>query len=378
MRSLLRNCFFLFLIAAQSAGWLGCTPDANPAHPQLPLTIHYAVESPDTGALGLVNTYYADAMAYTLYDSVHYSMRRSNLMGGAKEWYDGENLYLRTEQGPFCTCVHLKGELLDVWESDDWISELTATEQSGQALGFSTQAYFAVDQMNDTTRIELTHDLPNGWIMSRHLPGMPLRYSYKLRGAEVMYRADSVSTTTGRFRPEVFDSACVRQPPAGFIGFSPNDTLNWEGNHVWAFGSLTDMNQQPLNGEVLVQRGTSGENFASMRIEQGMFDLQLLPGEFYLLDFSAEGMAHQILVIDNTKMPDDGRSYSLPLEIELFNPASPEVADYLQTKPFGVAAYNADSTNIIFDFEYTRAVRLEVQRMEIEAEIGVEPESGRP
>lgn len=353
----------LFILAAQSAGWIGCST-ANPqSETYLPLSLHYTVESNDTGAIGLVNTYYADSITYTLYDSVHYLMYRTNLMGGATEWYDGDNLYLRTEQGPFCTCVHLQDELLEVWESDDWISKLNEYGVQGEVLGFETSKYFAVDQLNDTTRIELTHELPNGWIMSRHLSGMPLRYSYKLRGAEVIYRADSVSVPNSTFRPEVFDSACVRQPPAGFIGFSPNDTVSWEGNHVWAFGSLTDESQQPINGEVLVQKGTSGENYASMRIEQGMFDLQLLPGEFYLLDFSAEGLTHQILVIDNREMPDDDRSYSLPLEIELFDPQSSEVADYLQTKPFGVAAYNADSANIIFDFEYTRAVRLEVQRM---------------
>lgn len=363
MKALLRSCLFLFMLTAQSAGWLGCKAPDNEPQTQFPLTIHYAVESADTAALGLVNTYYADSMAYTLYDSSHFSMYRTNLMGSAMEWYDGDNLYIRTQQGPFCTCVHLTGELLDVWESDDWISELTDVEQSGEALGFNTKEYFAVDQLNDTTRIEITHELPNGWIMSRHLPGMPLHYSYKLRGADIHYRAAALNTTDADFRPELFDSACVRQPPAGFIGFSPNDSLSWEANYVWAFGSLTDQRQQPLNGEVLVQRGTDGEQYASMRIEQGVFDIQLLPGEFYLLNFSAEDMAHQILVIDNTRMPDDGRSYALPLEIELFDTQSQEVAEYLLTKPFGVAAYNADSANIIFDFEYTREVRLEVERM---------------
>lgn len=341
-----------------------CGTENQPSHPELPLSIKYTVESTDTAALAMVNTYYADQLNYTIYDSTTLYMRREGLMSAGEKWFDGEHLFIRETEGPYCTCVKLEGQLLQFWLDDDWLGEVSATGRTGQQLGLETELFAAVDQMDDTTLIELTRDIPNGWIDKLDLPGMPLRYSYKVRGADVHYTAEAIGQPEATFSPEAYDQKCVHLPAEAYMGFAPNDSVSWSANSIWVYGNLLDGRDQPITGEVAVESGIAGANEApKAKVEQGLFDIELQAGELYTLDFTAPGYVHQRLEVDCRKMPKDGSNLIMSLDIPLFPANDSTIADYLETTPVGVAAYDPDSATIVFDFAYTRAVQEELNRM---------------
>lgn len=331
----------------------------------LPLKVHYSINSLDTGVRGMVHAYFGEEMEYVLHDSVRVSMTRNALLGEVSQWYDGENLWIRERNGDYCSCLHLHDELLDFWKKDEYLKETNFSSKSkSQILGIDVYEGIAISESGDTTYVACAKDYPNAWYEHSNFPGLPLKYTYKLRQKDVVYLADSIENTTIPFTPEAFSKNCVLTPAGAFMGFSPLDTVQWTTDKVWVFGDLLNMDNEYLQGDLMIQTFENGiESRAKLRIEEGVFDVELSPGKRYILDFWSPGFAHNRISIDCTKMPFKGINLSLDLSNKLIQPANEAVLEYLNNTLMGVATYVPETETLEFDFEYTEEVGKEIQRL---------------
>jgi len=97
--------------------------ETNSGPLELPLEVHYSINSIDTGVQAMVHAYFGEDMRYILHDSVRVTMERKALLAEVIQWYDVKNLWITERNGDYCTCVHLNGELLDFWKKDEYLQE---------------------------------------------------------------------------------------------------------------------------------------------------------------------------------------------------------------------------------------------------------------
>lgn len=340
----------------------------TPLMPSMPLRIHYTVQSPDTGVQAMVHTYFGEDMEYIVYDSNTVKMSREALAGGLTQWYADSVLYIRETAGDYCSCVKLEGSLLQMWMEDEWISDYQFTETSSH-LGFDTKKGAAADDMGDTTWVEIAPDLINPWFENPSLPGLPMKYAYRLRGKKVNYEVDKIETVQAEFDPFNYSKNCVNVPPAAYMGMAPDDSTDWGIDDIWIFGNLLNENDEYVRGQISIEEYTEGQmTSAKMSIDQGTYDVQLLPGKRYILDFTAADNVHKRIELDCSLMPENEGSFLLNMDVNLFPSGQKEVDDYLKETPIGYAVFNPDSMNLQFDFEYTRQVAMEISRIQMAAE----------
>ena len=360
-----RSISYFIAILAIAFAFNSC----GPSIPVPPMEVNYSVSSPDTGAQGMVHTYFGEYMNYKVYDSTTFQMKREGLLGAVTQWYDKDAIYIRETMGDYCTCVQLEGTLFEMWKKDEWISNYEYSAEKGTHLGYATMSGVAVGEMGDTTWIEIAPDIINPWFENPSLPGLPLKYEYLFRGKKVTYEVDKIDALKESYDPSSFADGCVRIPPPAFMGMAPQDSMTWDTNDIWVFGGLFDDADNYVRGDVMVEVSSeSGVEQAKMRVDQGTYDLQLLPGELYTLDFTAEGQVHKRIELDCRDMPEDQGSFLLNMDVHLFEAVDPEVDDYLSRTPVGVAYFDVDSMNLIFDFEYTKQVAMELSRLQLEGE----------
>ena|GEM_PF-2492959 len=339
--------------------------ETNSGPLELPLEVHYSINSIDTGVQAMVHAYFGEDMRYILHDSVRVTMERKALLAEVIQWYDVKNLWITERNGDYCTCVHLNGELLDFWKKDEYLQEAKfGASSNNRILGVPVYSGTAKSENGDTTWIECAPEYPNAWYEHSGFPGLPLRYTYKLRGEEVVYEADSISSSVIPFTPEAYNKSCVSIPAEAYMGFSPMDTISWTSDKVWVFGDLLNMDNEYLQGDLLIQTFEYGvESRSKLRITEGVFDVELAPGKRYVMDFWSPGYAHNRISLDCTKMPYDGTNLILDLSNHLIQPANEAVREYTENTLMGVAEYIPDSASLVFDFQYTEEVGKEIKRL---------------
>lgn len=356
----------IFFLSPLTGGCLLISCAGQKAKLELPLVVDYEVQCADTGALALVNTYFAEQFSYTMHDSSHFSSQRSALIGNFHMWYDGEQLYVREFDENFCVCTLVEGELLELWEGDEVDSSFYYSEDKREKfLGFDAFRGASILDEEDRTDVLITDDMPNLWFDIRSFPGLPLKYWYTLRDAEVAYVATAIRTDKEvTFDPSGYDRDCVRMPAQAYLGLEPQSDLFPYRTHVWVFGELIDELRNPIAGSVTVESDVNGvKSKASMRCDQGTFDLELLLGGVHVLDFTAPDHVHKRIQIDTRNIEASEGGFLSELSINLFQPENAEVENYMANQILGNAAFQPEENMIIFDFEYTQAVMREVNRL---------------
>ena len=346
---------------------LACSSCETPSSEkmQLPIEVSYAIQSQDTGARAMVHAYFGERMSYVLHDSSHFTMRRSALTGDVTQWYDGDNLWIREESGEYCTCVHLEGEILELWKRDEYlVSAEFEKEPTRSILNEPVRNGLAFNDGGDSTWVSCAVNFPNAWFDHTLFPGLPMEYIYNLRGAKVVYLADSLKSSEEPFTPAFYQKSCVATPAEAYLGFSPLDTIQWTSDKIWVYGDMLNSDNEYVRGELLIQTFDKGvESRSRLRIDEGIFDIELVPGKSYVLDFWAPGFAHNRIQLDCSNMPFDGSNIMLDLSNNLIEPQNQAVDDYLQNTLMGIAVYDPREQTLVFDFEYTEAVGAEVQRL---------------
>ena len=359
--------FVVFFLAPLAGGWLLLSCTGQRTKLEFPIVVDYEVQCPDTGALALVHTYFAEQFSYVMYDSTHFSSQRNALIGNFHMWYNGEQLYVREFDENFCVCTLVEGELLELWEGDEVDSTYHYSEKKREEfLGY--QAYRGAsitDKDEDRTDVLVTDELPNLWFDIRSFPGLPLKYWYTLRDAEVSYVATAVRSDKAlAFDPSGYDRDCVRMPAQAYLGLEPDSDLFPFQTHVWVFGDLIDELRNPIAGTVSVESDVNGvKTKANMRCDQGTFDIELRLGGVYILDFTAPDHVHKRIQIDTRNIDASEVGFLSALTINLFQPENAEIENYMANQILGTAAYQPEEDMIVFDFEYTEAVMREVNRL---------------
>lgn len=364
MKSSVNTLSILFVLALSIGVLIGCHPSKK--NVQYPFTVTYAVSATDSAALDLVETYYATDFRYTAYDTLRFTSLRNSRMGSVFSWYDGSALYIRETNGMHCACTDITGEVFSFW-MDGFDAPVIEREGSAYKLD-GRKVYNAqfVREGTDTTWLVIAEETPNLWFDFPWMPGLPVDYSYRLRDAEVHYRMTSMETAPPPpFDPANFSRDCVRIPPEAWVGEGPQSDLAAGSNRIWLYGYMFDEAENLLNGEVGVSSDKGGvKSYASTEISQGSFDLELLRGHVYTIDFKADGSVRKKMVVDCSNVPDNTDGYLIEIDVELFNEGAAEVQRYLDSNPMMRIFYNTDSANFMVDYELATkaAADLDVMR----------------
>ncbi len=360
------------IISALTAGCLLLACNARKSKIQYPIDVNYSVSSPDTGALALVNTYYAERFSYTMYDTIRISSEREALLGNFKTWYDRENLFIRESNGRFCKCSHLTGDLLKLWDESYEQPYMKFGDDSRKRGGEDVIDGFFVRE-GDTTWVAVNPKYPNMWFEFPDFPGLPVEFSYKLRDAPVLYSADNIEPSERSFDTNLFDENCVRVPAQAYLGFGIEDDIVDPPYVVWLHGQLLDDDEQALDGSVTVQSTRQGvTQRAVMQTEYGGFDLELLQGYEYIIEFTAPGMVKKRADIDCSKLPEDYSGRVLGLSVKLFESSSLDLRRFLEQTAAIKAEYDPEEELLKIDDAYTKQIADDIMRMR-SRETGVRP-----
>lgn len=352
-----------FLLLALTGGCLlsACNPKKQSI--KLPMTIEYTVSAEDTGALLLVNTYYANRFNYTMFDSARFMSERTALIGDFTNWFDGQSLFIRETNGGYCSCSKVSGRVLDYW-FDNFDPPVITRGASFKRGNTDVYEAFFIREETDTTWMVIDASLPNLWFDFPWLPGLPVEYSYALRGARVSYVADIPTVGDVKFNPSGYDENCVRVPAEAWAGISPESELGQMSSAIWLYGFLIDEDDNLLNGTVTVESNRRGViNRAQMQLDRGSFDLELLRGERYVLEFAAPNKTRKRIDLDCAKVPDSDDGYLLDVNVQLFETQSLELRRYLELNPVLGLKYLPDSANFVVDRELVERAANDIMMM---------------
>ncbi len=339
-----------------------CTP--RKAKIQLPMTIRYTVHANDSGALYLVNTYYAERFEYTMYDSSRFSSRRSALIGDVEMWYDGRSLRVRESNGGYCSCAEVSGAALDFYRSSFDPPNVMMKGQAYDLNGQQVNDAFFVRDETDTTWLTLSTEWPNLWFDLPWIPALPLTYAYRLKNDLVQYTAQEPAAASVEFNANDYDTDCVRIPAVAWVGAGPESEVAKQGNTIWMYGYLIDEEENLLSGTLtVIRKGPEGERRASMKLDQGSYDLELLRGYDYTLEFTAPNMVRKRLDIDCRKVPDTPEGYALDINVALFESQVYELKRYLETTSVLAIAYWPDSAGFVVNKELAERAAKDLELM---------------
>lgn len=342
---------------------LGC--HSSKKNIQYPLTASYEVSASDSSALDLVETYYATDFHYTAYDTARFFSTRNLRDGAVMSWIDEQGLYIRETKGRFCSCTDITGDLFQVWKDGFDSPELLRAASSYKMEGRRVFDARFVREEGDTTWLTIDEETPNLWFDFPWMPGLPVDYSYRLRGGEVHYKlvsSDFKAPTS--YDPERFSDDCVRIPPEAWLGEGPQSELAQSSNRIWVYGYMIDEDENLLTGELGVASDRNGrKGFAATEVAQGSFDVELLRGEVYTLDFKAENSVKKKLVLDCSNVPDTDTGYLIEINVELFEEGVEEVQRYLDSNPMMRIYYDTDSANFVVDYALAQQAALDLELM---------------
>lgn len=352
----------IFALLLAGVFFASCETDVKPA---IPYRVHYSVLSDDKEVRDMVYQYFGSELVYEVYDSSHIYMTRFGSENNLQHWYNGESLYIREAYGKYCDCVELNGEFLRYWLENESTPTIMFSKDKEQQLGMDVKSGMMVGNDNDTTWISVAEELMSPWFDMGYIKGLPVSYSYRLRGKKVTYQADSIRHLADAWNIGDWSKQCVRVTPEGYLGFTPFDSLGVTGNRVWMTGRIHDEEQRSINGEVgvyVVNDDGSLEGGIS-RIDNGNYDIQLALGKVYIIDFKADNTVHRKLEMDLRGVPADNNEYTMDVSILLFEPENAEIEAYCKEQFVGKCKYIPEQDALGFDMEYTDAVKAETARL---------------
>jgi hypothetical protein len=326
-----------------------------------PMEITYEVVSDNENAIALVHEYYGYEIGYRIYGADQMEITRQSGVGETHEWWTGDSLLVREQNDPYCSCVAVHDMWLTEFLKEPLIETLTLTGKTEEILGYACKEYLGVTPEGDSTYMMVTEKVPNGWYVIPSLPGMPLRYSYKLMGSTISYEAVKSSPLVGKMNYEGWRRNCVEQSAQGFVRFE-EDSVVVNADGLFLSGLVLDAGtKNPMLATIQVDETRENNRSQSqMLLSEGNFDLLLRAGSVYYLQYSADGFAAKQLEIDLTPMPSGLGMFSLELDMSLFESSDPAVIEFLQRTPIGKAAYSVEEDNVLFDLEYTQGVKVQL------------------
>lgn len=357
-----KNQITILIVLISAVLLPACNTDVKPT---IPYRVHYSVLSDDQEVRDMVYHYFGSELIYEVYDSSHIYMTRFGSDNKLQHWYNGESLFIREAYGEYCDCVELSGELLRYWLDNEGAPTIMFSRDKEEKFGLEVQQGVIVTDDKDTTWISVAQELMSPWFDMGYISGLPMSYTYRLRGEKVTYAVDSLQNLERVWSVGNWKEKCVQVPPESYLGFTMSDSLGVIGDRVWMSGQIHDDEQQPLSGEVgvyIVNDDGTMEGGVS-RIDNGTYDIQMLLGKMYILDFSAENTVHRRLELDLREAPKDGSEYAMHISVLLFEPENEEVDAYCKNQFVGKGRYIAEEQAIGFDFEYTEAVKAETARL---------------
>lgn len=357
-----KNQISIFVVLLAGLFLSSCEGDIKPT---IPYRVHYSVLSDDQEVRDMVYQYFGSELIYEVYDSSHIYMTRFGSDNKLQHWYNGESLYIREAYGDYCDCVELSGEMLRYWLDNELAPAVMFNRDSEQKFGLEVKSGVIVTDEKDTTWISVAQELMSPWFDMGYIAGLPMSYSYRLRGQKVTYEVDSIRHLADVWSVGKWRDKCVQVPPESYLGFTMGDSLGVISNRVWMNGQIHDEEQSALSGEVGVYVANEDGTLEGgvSRIDNGNYDLQLSLGKLYVLDFSSENTVHRRIELDLRDAPHNGNEYAMHISVLLFEPENAEVEAYCREQFVGKGRYIAEEDAIGFDFEYTEAVKAETARL---------------
>ena len=285
-------------------------------------------------------------------------------MGEYQEWIEGDSLYIQDVGEDYAISTFLDGEWLDAYLAEPIVETLVNTGEMEEIAGVQCQKFLGLNSYNDTSWIWAAESIPNAWITLKDLPGLPLKYQYKVRDQLVTYMTESIEKVDEEFDLENWGTSTIELSPSYYVG-EESDDLDLDRDVLSADLVFYDMgNDEPLEGSLqITSRDGSSEEVAEMMLNGGAARVLLKPGKFYSLLFARPGYSPKRINYNLSAQPMDMGAFSTRIDVGGFATSNLDVINYLYQTPIGMGEYNADSLAILMDFNYTAAVKEELQRI---------------
>ena len=346
---------FLFILSA-------CTDPI----PEMPYSVRMRIACEDEEILDVVQSYFAEEFTYTIFTQKKFSLRREAKSGVYEEWIEGDSLFVKDQPIGISNSVLLDGDCLSKYLEDPILSDFQKTSGSENILGLDCSMHIGINENGDTTFIWVSEEIPNAWVTMNELPGLPLKYQYKLRGKTVTYQAKSINASEKVYTASLqqWGENSVELSPRYYLGLQ-SDTTDIDRDVLDISTVFYDMTtNRPMDGRLeITARDGMTEKKAVTDIQGGEIQVLLRPGQFYSLLFDQKGYAPKRININLSGQPLEKGLFELQMDVGSFPCKDQEVLDYLHATPVGNASYDPESDNVLFDFEYTAAVNEELERI---------------
>lgn len=332
--------------------------------PNSPYRVKMSVSSDDPEVLDLVHRYYGEEIHYTIFKDDQFKLKRNALMGEYQEWIQGDSLYIQDIGEDYAISTFLDGVWLDAYLAEPIVETLVDTGEKEEIAGVQCQKFLGLNSYNDTSWIWASESIPNAWITLKDLPGLPLKYQYKVRDQLVTYMAESIEGVDEQFDLDNWGKNTIELSPSYYVG-EESDDFDLDRDVLSADLVFYDMgNNQPLEGSLqITSRDGTTEEVAEMMLNGGAARVLLKPGKFYSLLFARPGYSPKRINYNLAAQPSEMGAFSTRIDVGGFATSNLDVINYLYQTPIGVGEYNADSLSIVMDASYTEAVKIELQRI---------------
>lgn len=334
--------------------------------PEMPYSVRMSVSCEDQEVLDIVQSYFAEELTYTIFTDKKFSLKRKAKSGIYEEWIEGDSLFVKDQPEGISNSILLDGYWLYRYLEDPILSNFQRTGESETILNLNCAEFIGMNEDGDTTFIWVSEEIPNAWVTMSELPGLPMKYQYKLRGQTVTYQAENINASEKVYATsqQKWNENSVELSPRYYLGLQV-DTVDINRDVVDISSVFYDMTtNQPMDGRLeITSRDGMIEEKAVTSIQGGEIQVLLRPGKFYSLLFDQRGYAPKRININLSGQPLDKGLSTLQMDVGSFPCTDREVLDYLYVTPIGNAAYNGETDNVLFDFEYTAAVNEELERI---------------
>lgn len=332
--------------------------------PNTPYQVKMSVDCADEEVLDLVYRYYGQDITYTIFKDDQFKLRREALMGEYQEWIDGDSLYIQDIGEDYAISTFLDGVWLESYLDEPIVETLAETDEYEDIAGVSCQKFIGLNSYNDTSWMWVAKSIPNAWITLKDLPGLPLKYQYKVRDQLVTYMTESIEPVEESYDLANWGKGTIELSPSYYLGQESDDLdLNRDvfSADVVFYHMTTN---EPLEGSLqITSRDGTTEDVAEMMLNGGTARVLLRPGKFYSLLFARPGFSPKRINFNLSAQPLGLGAFSTRMDIGGFPTANLDVINYLFETPIGVGGYDAETDQIVMDSEYSEAVKEELQRI---------------
>lgn len=334
----------------------------------LPVEVQYHISSPDPEVEKLVFNYFGDRVEYKIYSDSAFTVTRNAEVGLYQEWVNGDSLWIQEKGKTYAVSCLLNGVFLEEYLSSPLIKDFIKTKKEEQIAGVSCKHGYGITSDQDSIDIYYAPGIPNAWVNQKAVPGMPLKYIYKMRGSEVVYEADVVKSISGEFQRDLWGRNTIEQSPLVYLGLTDDTLGTYDLNRDVVNVRLFVYDQEEdklLPARLQVTSSKNGDSEpGAMVLQEGNTAFLLEPGAKHTFMVSAQGYAPKRIDIDLSQQPKGLGQYDLEMEVGLFKTESGLIIEYLSDTPMGIAEYDASTESINFDLEYTSAVNDELTRLQ--------------